>query len=246
MSASEKPFLEHLEELRLRLFACLIAVGAGTVGCFFFVDRLLALMMRPAAEVIGTLYFLTPTEAFVMKIKVAFMAGLLLASPVVLSQAWLFVAPALKENERKRVVPLLAVISALFIAGVAFCYAMVLPAALKFLIAQQGPWLKPMISAGGYMDFLFATLLAFGVAFNLPVFVLSLAAMGFVSSRLLFRYQRHAIVLIFVAAAVLTPGPDMASQLLLAAPLLILYELSAVAVKFLEIIRRREAPEKAA
>ena len=224
----------HLEELRRRLLWASAAVGAGLVASFFFCDRLLHFLLRPVLPQIGQTYFFSPTEAFVVKIKVAFFSGVVLASPVVAWQIWLFVKPALRPSETRWVGPAAILTTALFLVGVFFSFWVVVPAALRFLVGMQNEFLKPMISVNEYLGFLMGISLAFGISFNLPLFLALLAALGVVSSQMLWKYQRHAVLLIFIAAAILTPGPDVASQLLLAGPLMLLYELGLVLAKCIE------------
>ena len=219
-------FVEHLGELRKRVLIALGAMLAGTCLGYFVSDGALRLFLKPIRDQIGQAYFFSPAEAFVVKMKVAIFLGTLIASPVILGQLWLFVSPALTLKERKSFLPLVGVTSVFFLAGVLFCFYLVMPSALGFLMGMQSDYLKPMISVTEYISFLFGMSLAFGAAFNMPVVILSLTQAGILKSATLNRYQRHAVVLIFIAAAVLTPGPDIASQLLLAIPLLALFEIS--------------------
>lgn len=217
-------FFEHLEELRRRLFIALGAVLAGAGFGYFFSDRALTYLLRPIRTEIGQAYFFSPAEALVVKLKVALLLGVLAAAPVLFWQFWQFISPALFRNEKQFFLGLVVVTSALFLAGAFFCFYGVLPVALRFLVGMQSDVLQPMISITEYLSFLAGMSVAFGIAFNLPVVILGLVKAGVLNSRMLGHYQRHAIVLIFIAAAVLTPGPDIASQLLLAAPLLVLFE----------------------
>ena len=221
-------FFEHLDELRKRLLIALTAVGVCSVVSYAFSDRLLNFLLKPIQQEIGQLYFFTPQEAFVVKIKIALLSGFLVALPVVLWQLWLFISPALHVNEKKAAWPLVIVTTSLFVSGVLFAFFLVLPVAFKFLLSMETEFLKPMISVSEYIDFLNSMLLAFGISFNMPVFVMAFVLSGMVDAETLNRYQKHAIVLIFIAAAILTPGPDIASQFLLAIPLLILFEISVL------------------
>ncbi len=233
MTTGMKPvyltFFGHLEELRRRILTALAAVGVAAVGGYFISERLLDFLTRPLGASSRPLYFFSPQEAFLVRLKIALFFGLVAASPVVIAQAWLFVSPALYGNERKAVAPLVVVTSVLFLTGIVFAYYLVMPVALQFLLGMQTGFLVPMISVTDYLSFLTAMLLAFGIAFNMPVFVMAFVVSGVWSARDLNRYQRHAVVLIFILAAVMTPGPDIASQLLLALPLVALFELSVLA-----------------
>jgi len=226
-------FFEHLEELRKRLLISLAAVGVASVGGYLASGPAVEFLTAPLRSEAGAVYFFSPQGAFTVKLKASLLLGALAASPVVLHQFWSFVSPALYPRERRAVVPLAAVTSALFVTGAVFAYLVVLPAAMKFLLGMQTGSLKPMISVEEYLSFVTMLVLSFGVAFNLPVFVLALVGAGITDAAGLNRFQRHAIVAIFIAAAVLTPGPDIASQLLLALPLLVLFEISVLIAVFI-------------
>ncbi len=235
----ELTFFEHLDELRRRILISLAALCLGTGAGYLFSDNLLAALLKPIEPELNTVYFFSPAEAFIVKLKVALFAGFLLASPVILNQGWLFISPAFKKNEKVAVSVMTIATSVLFMSGVLFCYHFVIPAALTFLMGMQTDFLRPMISVTGYMDFLLGMLVAFGVAFNLPVFVSALAWAGVLNARTLSHFHRHILVLIFILAAVLTPSPDIASQILLAVPLIALFELSVLGVIMVE--RRKKA-----
>jgi sec-independent protein translocase protein TatC len=232
-------FFDHLDELRKRLILSLTAAGAAAVAGYLASDRILEALTIPLRGANEPLYFFSPADAFLVRLKIALLAGLVLASPVVASQIWLFVSPALYKNERRAVAPLIAVTSALFFAGAAFSYFVVMPLALNFFLGMQTEFLRPMISVTEYVGFLSMMTLAFGIAFNLPVFVIALVLAGLWDAKGLVRFQKQAIVLIFILAAVLTPGPDIASQCLLAVPLVVLFELSVGAAKAVEFFKRK-------
>lgn len=221
-------FFGHLDELRRRIFVALIAVMLASVAGYLISDQAIRFLTAPLRAVTGEVYFFSPAGAFILKIKIAVFIGLIVASPVVLGQLWLFIAPGLRMKEKKFLVPVIAVTSLLFMIGAVFSFFAVIPFAMKFLVGIQAGGLKPMISAEEYLSFLTMMAFGFGVAFDLPVFILALVFAGLIDAAWLNRYQRHAIVLIFIAAAALTPGPDIASQLLLAFPLLFLFELSVL------------------
>ncbi len=233
-------FLEHVEELRRRLWAAVLAFLAGAGVSLFYADRLLELAIGPAKDQIQALYFFTPADAFVVKIKLALLSGLFVSSPVLLWQLWQFLSPAMRPNEKKAIVPFVVFTSSLFFAGAAFAFNLVLPTALKILVGMQTDLLRPMLSASEYLSFVSLLLISFGIAFNLPVFILILVWTGVVNVRMLNQFQRQAIVLIFIASAILTPGPDIASQLMLAVPLLALYETSVLAAMGMDALRRRK------
>lgn len=224
------PLTAHLEELRWRLVRALLAVGVAFAVCYGFADRLFAVLIRPLtalrpdeALVIGT----GVTEAFFTKLKVSFIAALFLSSPIVFFQAWRFVSPGLYESEKRLAVPFAIVASLFFGLGAAFCYALVFPVGFKFFLEEYGSiGVAPQIRIAEYLSFASRMLLAFGVTFELPVVTFFLARIGAVTHHTLVGGSRYAIVAIFAVAAILTPGPDVASQLLMAGPLLLLYALS--------------------
>ena len=234
-------FVGHLDEFRRRLILALVAVAVSAVACYFWSDHLLLLLTAPIRSVIPQVYFFSPAEAFLVRTKVACFVGLLIASPVVLAQLWFFLSPALYGNEKKTVLPLIFVTSLLFVTGAWFCYALVMPAALRFLIGMQTEFLRPMVSMTEYISFLSGMMFAFGCGFNLPVVVVAVVSTGLVSVKTLNKFHRHAVVLIFIAAAVLTPTPDISGQLLLAVPMTLLFELSVAAAFFVEMARKSKA-----
>ena len=217
-------FLDHLEELRKRIFYSLIALCVAAVVGFFFSQRVLDLLTRP----VPSLVFLAPAEAFVVQLKVALVAGLFLAAPVIFYQFWRFVRPALQKHEVKYIASAVVVSSVLFVAGVAFAYLVVVPIAMKFLLGFETPKLHAMISINEFVGTVGAFLLACGVIFQIPVIMFFLTKLGVVTPKLLMKNQRIAVVLVFIVAAVLSP-PDVFSQVLMAIPLLVLFELGVVA-----------------
>ncbi|HTL71146.1 MAG TPA: twin-arginine translocase subunit TatC [Candidatus Eisenbacteria bacterium] len=235
----ELTFWEHLDELRSRVFVSLGALTAATAAGWTVSDRALSLFTEPLRANGTPVYFFSPQGAFVARVQVSLLLGVFLSAPVLLHQLWGFVSPALHRHEKRAAVPLVAVMSALFAAGAAFAWFGVVPVALRFLVGMQTESLQPMISLEEYVSFLSGFLISFGVAFNLPVFVLAFVASGVVDASGLSRLRRHAIVLIFILAAVLTPGPDVASQLLLAVPLWGLFEISVAAAWLFGVVRAR-------
>jgi sec-independent protein translocase protein TatC len=224
------PLTAHLEELRWRIVRALGALALAFGLCYGYAEALFAFLVRPLASlkpdqmlVIGT----GVTEAFFTKLKVSFIASLFLASPVIFFQGWRFVAPGLYDNERRLAVPFALAASAFFILGAGFCYVLVFPVGFAFFLEQyESIAVVPQIRISEYLSFASRMLLAFGLTFELPVVTFFLARLGVVTHRTLISWSRYAIIVIFVVAAVLTPGPDVASQLLMAGPLLVLYILS--------------------
>lgn len=221
---------EHLEELRWCLVKSLAAVLLAFAISYLFSDRIFSFMVAPLTRVLQPGQSLIGTgvaEAFFMEIKVALLAGVFLAGPVIFYQLWRFIAPGLREGERKMVVPFVFVTSLFFIGGAYFCYWAVLPFAFLYFVDQyRSLGVSPEIRIGEYFTFFFRMILAFGVTFELPVFTFFLVRLGIWNHRFLWRQFRYAILVIFTLAAILTPGPDVISQILLAVPLTLLYLLS--------------------
>lgn len=217
----------HLDELRKRILICLAAFAVATLISCFFSKQILEFMTWPLRRYTDTaLYFQKPHEAFFVSIKVSAFAGFFFSLPVVLTQVWGFISPALYAHEKKWFVPVVSSSIVLFFAGAFFAYAFVVPFGLQFLLSFQTESLKPILDISSYVSFLTGMLLAFGILFDFPVVLIGLVKLRVVSSRTLAKSRKLAIVLIFVAAALLTPSPDPVSQCLLAFPLLLLFELS--------------------
>ncbi len=221
MESVSLTFVEHLEELRRRIIICLITLVVASVACYPLVGKLLPLLARP----VGRLVFIQPLEAFVTYLKVTLICGFCLSLPLVLYQVWAFVVNGLRPEERRYLVYFVPLSLVLFILGAGFAYLVIVPYGLKFLLAFGGDYLQPMISVSRYISFLGMMLLAFGLAFELPVVILFLAKLGLVTPALLCRKRKYVLLAIFVFAAVLTP-PDIFTQVMMALPLLFLYEIS--------------------
>jgi sec-independent protein translocase protein TatC len=234
-------FLEHLEELRKRLLISLGAVAAGSFAGYFYSEPALRFLLEPIQPKVGEVYFFSPAEAFLIRFKIAFLIGLISMSPVVITQAWLFVSPAFRPHEKKFIIPLVLATSLLFISGALFCFYVTMPYALHFLVDMQTPFLRPMLSVKSYIDFLFGMLLAFGISFVAPLFLTAFSFLGVTSSKTLLRYQRQVILIIFIGAAVMTPTPDFTGQILLAFPLLFLFYLSILACRIVERLKGQPA-----
>ncbi len=230
-------FTRHIEEFRTRLIRCLVAIAIAFGVAFYFSDAILSYLTEPLREYMSAVYFFSPTEGFMIRLKAALIASLMVTSPYTIGQIWLYVSPALYAKERKIALIMGAFSSVLFIVGVWFAFEFVIPPALKFLLDMSSTVLHPLISVGPYMDFLWGFCMSFGVAFNLPLVILTLSAMNLLSVRTLNHYQRHAVVAVFIVAAILTPGPDITSQLFLAIPLLVLFELSVIGSAIIESLR---------
>jgi sec-independent protein translocase protein TatC len=224
------PLTAHLEELRWRIVRALVALAVAFGGCYWFAEELFAFLLLPLAQlrpgettVIGT----GVAEAFFTKLKVSFIAAIFFASPVIFHQAWRFVAPGLYESEKRLALPFAAAASFFFVLGAGFCYAVVFPVGFRFFLDEYvSIGVAPQLRISEYLSFTSRMLLAFGATFELPVVTFFLARLGVLTHRHLIAWIRYAILVIFIVAAILTPGPDVASQLLMAAPLLALYGVS--------------------
>jgi sec-independent protein translocase protein TatC len=213
-----------------------MVVGFCVISLFF----VRGLLRRPIAPLLGghKLVYTHPGDPFGILMKAAFAIGIVIAAPVILYQAWIFVAPALYQHEKRMVLPTIVGAVLLFVAGVSLAYFVVLPVTLRFLLSLGGDSLQSMISAADYFGFAISMSLAFGAAFELPIIILVLTALGILTPDFLNRYRRHAIVLVIVAAAIITPGADLTSLFALSIPLYLLYEFSIVLS--MAIHRRRE------
>lgn len=233
MDEKKQPLTSHLQELRKRLVLSFIAVAAGFVLCYAFSQDLFDILSKPLLKVMpsgSSLIFTSVAEAFFTYMKVAFIAGFILSSPFVLFQAWAFVTPGLYRHEKRYVIPFVAAGSFFFALGILFAYFVAIPVGFKFLLGYATDFIKPMPSMKEYLSFSIKFLLAFGLVFEFPVVLVLLARIGVVDARMLARHRKYAILLIFIFAAVMTP-PDFISQLLMAIPLMGLYELSIILSK---------------
>lgn len=235
MSESEEgkmSFFDHLTELRNRIIWSLIPALVGVIIAFRFSDRIIQFIARPLTQRGSQLVFLSPTEAFWTSMKVSMIAGLFLAMPVVLWNVWAFVAPGLHKHERKYAAPFIIIGSLLFMVGGAFALLVVVPFAISFLVGfGQGLGIKDMISVSNHVDFVIKFTLAFGLVFQLPVFITLLSMLGIVTPQFLSKNRKYAILINFIIAAVLTPTPDLLNQSLMAGPLIILYEVGIIAAR---------------
>ena len=232
MNDATMPLTAHLEELRWRLIKSLGAIAAAFVACYGFSEQVFELLKRPLlgagagedqVHLIGT----GVTEAFFIRLKVTFITAIFVASPMLFYQAWRFVAPGLYANEKRTALPFVFAGTFFFVSGAWFCYVLVFPVGYAFFLEEYRTiGVAPEIRITEYLSFASRMLLAFGVTFELPVLTFFLARVGLVTHRMLISWFRYAIVVIFIVAAILTPGPDAASQFLMATPLLILYVIS--------------------
>ncbi len=224
----EMPFLEHLEELRSRILKALLAVIGGFAAGLWIVQRFefVSLLKAPIAPYLtgGRLTVLSPTEPVMIVLKLSLLLGLVLASPVLLYQAWGFLSPALYEKERKALVPALLIGTGLFLVGAGLGYVYVVPQALRVLFSFQSDALQPMITYDAYFSFVLQILVGLGLSFEIPLVITILAAFGLVTPAALNRFRRFEVVLAFTAGAILSPGADVLSMIMMTVPILVLYE----------------------
>ncbi|HHN74518.1 MAG TPA: twin-arginine translocase subunit TatC [Acidobacteria bacterium] len=225
--AARMSFLEHLDELRRRVFFAALGVLVGVLACWAFADQLLQILLSPIQQAFDTLSVIRPAEAFMNKVKAAFVGGIFVSLPWVFYQAWAFIAPGLYRRERRWVVPVMLVGTMLFSAGAVFCYIVALPAAVGFL-ASQGEQFESHITVDYAFGFATKLLLGLGAVFEMPLVVFALARLDLVTARFLLRKIDVAIFLCFLAAAILTPTPDMITMTIFALPMLVLYLISIV------------------
>lgn len=230
------PLLDHLIELRSRLLKSLLAIGVAFGVCLYFAKEIFAVLVQPlVAAGQGKLVYTQLFEAFFVEIKVALFAAMMLAFPILAIQLWRFVAPGLFKQEKRALLPFLLATPVLFGIGASFAYFITIPIALKFLLGFQGEvggvTQEALPSVGNYLSFTMQFIMAFGIAFLLPILIMLIERAGIVTREQLVGARRYMIVGAFVIAAVCTP-PDVLSQLLLAVPLCILYELTLFAIWF--------------
>lgn len=235
----EMSFIDHLDELRSVIIQSLIALFATAVICWFFSGALLEMLLNDLP--LESLYFHSPIEAFMARLKVSFVLGLMIAFPFILFKVWSFISPGLFQNERSKVYPFIVVSSTLFYIGVFFCYFVLIPFVLRFLLGFATEHLNPLLSVGAYFAFVARLCFTFGLVFQIPVVVLILSSLGLVTPGFLLRQWRYAVVIIFVAAAILTP-PDIISQLMMAIPVLFLY-IGSVLIAYITV-RKKEKREE--
>lgn len=244
MTDEKMPLTEHLAELRKRILVSLISLLVTFIASFNYSEKIFEIIMFPLRYNLDfsvreayihfvpvdklhntKLVFLAPAEAFWMNIKVAFVFGLILSLPVIFHQLWKFISPGLLEREKRYVLPFIFSATGLFLLGAGFCFFIVLPFAMQFLLNYKvGDFLMPMLSVGQYVDFCLKFILAFGAIFELPIIIVFLTKMGIVTPKTLARNRKFAILIAFVVAAFLTPTPDAFNQTLMAVPMILLYE----------------------
>ncbi|HEX5037023.1 MAG TPA: twin-arginine translocase subunit TatC [bacterium] len=234
----KQSLVQHLTELRKRLIYASASLLAGMLACLYFSKDIFRFLQKPLLSVLppGSAFIATsPLEALVTYLQVALLAGTFLSSPVVLYQFWSFVAPALYKKEKSLAVGFVSFATFFFVGGALFGYYGIFPVGFKFFVsALEGTGIQFLPQMKDYLSFISRMLLTFGFIFEMPLVIVLLARVGIVRREMLSKARRYVLVAVFLVAGVLTPGPDVLSQFLLAVPLLILYELSVLAVRLME------------
>lgn len=239
----KRPFLSHLEELRKRLITCAIAVGVGFLISYIFAERLFQILVAPLTRVMpegDRLIFTNLPEMFLTYLKTAFVCGILLTAPVLFHQLWMFIAPGLYQHEKKFAIPFVVFSTILFVGGALFGYFVVFPFGFKFFLGFANEYIQALPSVKQYFSFAIKLLFAFGIVFELPVVAFFLSKMGIVTPEFLKKKRKYALLLTFVTAAILTP-PDVITQLMMAGPLILLYEIGIIVAR---MARRKKDTEE--
>lgn len=247
IDGSKAPLLEHLLELRNRLIKAVLALLVCFAICFYFSDKIFAFLVQPLREAFGPaggkLVYTKLYEAFFVQVKVALFGAFFLSFPIIANQLWAFVAPGLYAKEKRALLPFILATPVLFTAGAALAYYFVMPTAFHFFLKFQGDsgglTVEALPSTDAYLTLVMQFILAFGISFLMPVLLMLLNRAGLVTRAQLIGMRRYMVVLAFVIAAVLTP-PDVVSQLMLAVPLVLLYELTIIAIWFTDKRQARD------
>jgi sec-independent protein translocase protein TatC len=243
-AAREMSFIEHLEELRKRILWAVVSVAAAFAVCWTFSGALYDIASAPIrANPAVTLSVSRPQDIFGLYMKVTLVASLFFSSPLILTQAWLFISPGLHRHERRYAIPFVLSASVLFVTGGAFGYYIAFPMALQYLLN----WivearLTPIIDAVEYFDLFFSIMVALGIVFQIPAVIFVLSRIGLVTARMLVRYFKHAVLGCVVVAAIVTPTTDFGNMLIIAGPMIVLY---GVGIAVAWVFGKRQAPEDA-
>jgi sec-independent protein translocase protein TatC len=240
-------FFDHLTELRIRLVRALLGIGVGVAVVGWFSERLFRYVMQPVLDALPegqrALNYTSSLEPFLVYLKVSLYGGLFLAAPWVLFQLWLFIAPGLYKREKTMVIPFVAIGTLLFYCGVAFTYFVIMPFAFPALTSIAGPDMKPILTMREQLTLVLAMMLGFGVVFEIPVIIAFLAMIGLVTPEFLAKYRRHAAIVNVILAAILTPTGDPLNLFLMAAPMILFYEIGIIAAR---IVGRKKKADEAA
>lgn len=243
---NEMSFLDHLEELRWRIIKSLIGIVVGGIVVAFFIDWIINnVLFAPAKNTVPPLSIinLRPYGQFLLYMEVILIGGVIVSIPNIIYQFWRFIEPALKPNERKYVTSIVFFTTLCFLAGVVFSYYLMLPAALGFFANFGSTIIENKIAIDEYVSFVISLVIASGVVFELPMASFFLSKIGILKPSFMRKYRRHAVVIILLIAGIVTPGPDITSQVLLAVPLFILYEISILICKYSQ--RKKSSEETA-
>jgi len=240
MEDKPQTLVEHLEELRSRIILSLAALLITTLLCYGFSQKILSIVTKPIQKLVDNLVYISPIELFYTHLKLAFFGGIFFASPIIIYQIWKFIVIALKPKEKRLIYFYTPFSFFSFIGGALFAYFFITPLGLKFLLSFSTPTITPMISVSKYISFLGMFLLISGTIFELPLVIMFLTKINIVTPQLLASKRKYAIVLIFIISALLTP-PDVVTQILLAIPLILLYEISILCSKL--IFKRKQVKQ---
>lgn len=245
MKNFEMPFLEHLEELRWRIIKALISVAAFTILSFTISDYILDWLLFPSTQLKAqiSLQVLKVQAVFIIKLEIALIVGIILSLPVILFQIWAFLSPGLHSHEKKYVWPLIFFAMISFCFGGAFAYYILIPFTLEFFLALAPANVSNNIAIDFYFGFIFRIILVFGLVFELPVLSIILSRLGLITPSFLRKYRRHSMVIFFIVAAILTP-PDPTTQIMLAIPLVLLYEVTIFISYIFQKKRKKEEEAK--
>lgn len=230
--------IEHLDELRRRLFICLLALIAGMIVAGVFNDQVFALLLHPLPADLKGITTLSPTEPFLVSFTVWLYSGIIMASPLLIYEFWAFVGPAFTTGERRHILPVAGICAALFLGGVVFGYVFVLPRGLSVLMGWNSEFFNVQTRAREYLTFMAWFLVAFGACFEMPVILVGMVRLGIVDRRFLKKKRKFAVLIMAAIAAIATPSQDVFSMLAMFIPLLFLYEVAIIVARFFEPGRR--------
>jgi sec-independent protein translocase protein TatC len=240
-ASAKMSFLDHLDELRHRLIVAFSAIGIGFLICWSFSAQIYNFLAVPITQHLGgkKLVFTNPTEPFTLYMKVAFIAGIFLAAPIVIWQIWLFISPGLYKKEKRFAAPFIFFSSLLFILGGVFAYYIAFPMSLKFLLSV-GESFEPMVTITEYLSLAMTVYLGCAIIFEIPILIFFLSIFGIVNARFLFKNLRYAILIIFIVAAIVTPTTDIPTMMVFAMPMLLLYIVGILVAWIFGRKRRKE------
>lgn len=236
MQDKKYTLVEHLSELRKRLIIILSVIILSSLASYNYVSYIISYVMEPAKGL--EFVYLTPPELFLAYVKLSLIVGIVISSPITISQLWFFVRPGLDKSEKRYILVALICGAVFFMIGVMFAYKVILPITLNFFVNLKLDGIEPMFSFGSYVGFVNSMLLSFGLVFEMPILVVLLTKLGILNASMLTKYRKYIFLIIVIISALLTP-PDVISQILLAAPMIVLFEISVI---FAKLISRRRTP----